>query len=152
MSAVESPREHAVIFYDGECGLCDRLVQFVLPRDPDGYFHFAALQSDYARSALAQAGLPTDDFDTMVLIESGRAYVRSTAALRVLRRLRGPWPVFYASIVVPLPIRDFVYGLIARNRKRWFAPPSTCGAPKPGWSERFIDAPVAAPLQASRRP
>jgi predicted DCC family thiol-disulfide oxidoreductase YuxK len=87
----------------------------------------------------------------MVLIENGRAYVRSTAALRVLRRLRGPWPIFYPSIWVPRPIRDFVYGLIARNRKRWFAPPTTCGAPKAGWSERFIDAPVAATPQASRR-
>jgi len=129
----------AVIFYDGECGVCDRLVQFVLPRDPRGYFHFAALQSEHARKQLAAAGMPTDDFDTMVLIESGKVYVRSSAALRVLRRLRWPWPIFYPFIVVPAFVRDVVYRFIARNRHRWFARPESCGLPKPGWTERFLD-------------
>jgi predicted DCC family thiol-disulfide oxidoreductase YuxK len=129
----------AVILYDGECGLCDRLVQFVLPRDPRGYFRFAALQSEYARRALAVAGMPTEDFDTMVLIESGKVYVRSSAALRVLRRLRQPWPIFFSFIIVPAFVRDLVYRFIARNRHRWFPRPESCGLPKPGWTERFID-------------
>jgi predicted DCC family thiol-disulfide oxidoreductase YuxK len=138
-SGVKSTAERgAVIFYDGECGLCDRLVQFVLPRDPRGWFRFAALQSEYARKALAAAGMPSDDFDTMVLIESGRAYVRSSAALRVLRRLRWPWPIFFPFIVVPPFVRDAVYRFIARNRHRWFARPESCGLPKPGWRERFL--------------
>jgi predicted DCC family thiol-disulfide oxidoreductase YuxK len=128
-----------VIFYDGQCGLCDRLVQFVLPRDPRGHFRFAALQSQYARNALAAAGMPADDFDTMVLIESGTVYVRSSAALRVLRRLRWPWPIFFPFIVVPAFLRDAVYRFIARNRHRWFARPESCGLPKPGWRERFLD-------------
>jgi predicted DCC family thiol-disulfide oxidoreductase YuxK len=139
--SVEHPPEqaHAVILYDGECGLCDRLVQFVLPRDPHGRLHFAALQSDYAHEALTSANLPTQDYDTMVLIESGRVHVRSSAALRVLRRLRWPWPIFFPLIIVPAFVRDIVYRFIARNRHRWFARPATCGLPKPGWTERFID-------------
>jgi predicted DCC family thiol-disulfide oxidoreductase YuxK len=134
----ESSTVDAVILYDGDCGLCDRLVQFVLPRDPRGYFHFAALQSEFARARLAAAALPPDDLDTMVLIESGKVHVRSTAALRVLRKLRWPWPLFYPFVIVPRFVRDAVYRFIARNRHRWFARPSVCGLPKAGWTERFL--------------
>lgn len=129
---------HAVILYDGECGLCDRLVQFVLPRDPRGCFRFAPLQSAFARAQLVAAGLPPDDLDTMVLVESGRVHVRSSAALRVLRELSWPWPILYPFVLVPRFLRDPVYRFIARNRHRWFARPATCGMPKPGWNERFL--------------
>ena len=127
----------AVILYDGECGLCDRLVQWVLPRDRAGRFRFAALQSEWAQAALRRYTLPTTDFDSMVLMESGRVYLRSTAALRVLRRLPG-WRWAYAFVIVPPALRDLVYGWIARRRKQWFPAPATCGVPKPEWRERFI--------------
>ncbi len=127
-----------MILYDGDCGLCDHLVQFVLPRDPRGYFQFAALQSEFARAQLGAAGLPPDDLDTMVLIESGKVHMRSTAALRVVRKLKWPWPIFYPFVIVPRFVRDAVYRFIARNRHRWFARPRACGVPKPGWRERFI--------------
>jgi len=127
-----------VVLYDGTCGLCDRLVQFVLPRDPHGRFRFAALQSDLARRALAAAGLPIDDFDTMVLIEGETVHVRSTAALRVVRRLRFPWPMLYALIVVPRPLRDAVYRWVARNRRRFRPSPAACTLPDPRWGERFL--------------
>ena len=129
--------QHLVILYDGECGLCDRLVQWVLERDAVGRFHFAALQSDWAQAALRRHGLATKDFDTMVLIEGDRIFLRSAAALHVLRELPR-WRWAYAFIVVPRPVRDFVYGWIARRRKRWFPAPSACGLPKPAWRERFI--------------
>jgi predicted DCC family thiol-disulfide oxidoreductase YuxK len=127
----------AVILYDGECGLCDRLVQWVLPRDRVGRFHFAALQSEWAQTALRRHALPTSDFDSMVLIEDERVYLRSTAALRVLRGLPR-WGWTYAFIVVPRGLRDVVYRWIARRRKRWFPAPESCGVPKPEWRERFI--------------
>jgi predicted DCC family thiol-disulfide oxidoreductase YuxK len=128
-----------VVLYDGACGLCDRLVQFVLPRDPHGRFRFAALQSERGRGALGSAGLPTDDFDTMVLIEDGAVHVRSTAALRVVRRLRFPWPILYALIAVPRPLRDALYRWVSRNRERLLPPPEACALPDPRWSERFLD-------------
>ena len=127
----------AVILYDGDCGLCDRLVQFVLPRDDTGRFRFSALQSDWARARLGELGLSTNELSTMVLLENGKAYLRSTAALRVLRGLPGWWWA-YSFIVVPRPVRDLVYSWIARNRIRWFGRPAACGLPKPGWRERFI--------------
>ena len=129
--------KHAVILYDGECGLCDRLVQWVLPRDRAGRFHFAALQSDWAQRELRRHKLPTTDFDSMVLLDGERVYLRSTAALRVLRGLPR-WTWAYAFIVVPTGLRDLVYTWIARRRKRWFPPPAACGVPKPEWRERFV--------------
>ena len=128
----------AVILYDGECGLCDRLVQWILPRDRHGRFRFAALQSEWAQAALRRHALPTRDFDSMVLIEGERIHLRSTAALRVLRELPG-WRWSYAFIIIPRALRDWVYGWIARRRKRWFPAPAACGLPKPGWRERFIE-------------
>jgi len=128
----------AVILYDGDCGLCDQLVQFVLPRDPRGWFRFAPLQSAFAREQMAAAGLPLDDLDTMVMIEEGQVHVRSSAALRVLRRLRAPWPILYPLVIVPRVIRDAVYRFVARNRHRWFARPAVCGLPKAGWKDRFL--------------
>jgi len=127
----------AVILYDGECGLCDRLVRWVLPRDRVGRFQFAALQSDWAQAALRRHALATTDFDTMVLIEDERVYLRSTAVLRVLRCLPR-WGWAYAFIVVPPGLRDLVYGWIARRRKRWFPAPITCGVPEPAWRKRFL--------------
>ena len=127
-----------VILYDGECGICDRLVRFVLPRDPRGVFRFAALQSDYARRALSRAGLPTDDFQTMVLIEEGRVYLRSSAGLRVLRRLSGLWPALYPLIAVPRPLRDFLYRLVAENRHRLRPKNDSCPLSATKWSQRFL--------------
>jgi predicted DCC family thiol-disulfide oxidoreductase YuxK len=135
MRTNESPS--AVILYDGECGLCDRLVQWVLPRDRRGRFQFAALQSDWAQAALRRHHRPTKDFDTMVLVEGDRIFLRSTAALRVLRGLPG-WRWAYVFIIVPRSIRDAVYGWIAARRKRWFPAPDACGIPKAEWRGRFI--------------
>ena len=126
-----------VILYDGDCGLCDRVVQWVLPRDRAGKFRFAALQSAWGQAALRRLGRPTIEFDTIMLIEGGRVSERSTAALRILRGLPR-WRWAYALIVVPRCWRDGVYNAIARRRKRWFPAPAACGLPKPGWRERFI--------------
>ena len=132
-----SPNTSAVILYDGDCGLCDRLVQWVAPRDRRGVFKFAPLQSPFAQTALRRHGLPLADFDTMVLLEHDRVYLRSSAALRVLRRLPW-WRWAYGFILVPRPVRDAAYRWIARRRKRWFPAPELCGLPKPEWRDRFL--------------
>jgi len=133
-----SSQNHAVILYDGECGLCDRLVQFVLPRDRVGRFKFAALQSPWAQRALREHGLATTDFDTMVLLEDNRVYLRSTAALRVLSRLPRWWWT-RPLLVLPGAWRDFVYGLVARGRKRWFPAPIQCAIKRREWAPRFLE-------------
>jgi len=129
---------HATLFYDGECGICDRFVQFVLRHDRLGYFQFAPLQSDAGRQQLARLGLPQNELKTVILLEKGAPYIRSTATLRVCRRLAGPWPLVYGFIIVPKPWRDRVYSLIARNRKRWFRPQDKCPVMPGEWRGRFV--------------
>ncbi len=132
------PVPSATLFYDGECGLCNRFVQFVLRHDARGYFRFAALQSDAGREQMSRLGLPQTDLQTVVLVEDGKSFLRSTATLRVCRRLAGLWPLLYALIIAPKPWRDWAYALVAQNRKRWFKGPSACPIMAPELSRRFI--------------
>jgi predicted DCC family thiol-disulfide oxidoreductase YuxK len=128
----------SVILFDGVCNLCNTFVQFVIARDPDGRFHFASLQSDSGRRMLRSTALAEPFPDTVVLVESGRAFVRSTAALRIVRRLRAPWPLAYAFIVVPRPLRDWLYDVVARHRYRWFGRRESCIVPTGELRARFI--------------
>lgn len=136
--ATQASVPRATLYYDGECGLCDRFVQFVLKHDPGEYFQFATLQSEAGREQLSRLGLPENDLRTVVLVEDGKSCVRSTATLRVCRRLAGFWPLLYAFIVIPKPLRDAAYALVARNRKRWFRTPAACPVMPPEWRRRFI--------------
>ena len=126
-----------VILFDGVCNLCNSAVNFVIDRDPDGIFYFAALQSDYAREILEkyQIGL---GLNTIVLLEDGRVFDRSTAALRIARRLGGPWPLLYGCMVIPPFVRDGVYRWIAKNRYRWFGQTQACRVPTPDLQARFL--------------
>jgi predicted DCC family thiol-disulfide oxidoreductase YuxK len=133
-------REQPVILFDGVCNLCSGIVQFVIRHDPPpGQFKMAALQSEAGQRLLREHGLPTDDFDSFVLIEPGGAYVRSTAALRVTRRLGFPRSLAYGLIIVPRPLRDVVYRWIARNRYRWFGQREACLMPDAELRARFLE-------------
>jgi predicted DCC family thiol-disulfide oxidoreductase YuxK len=124
----------AIIFFDGHC----HSVQFMLLRDRSAYFHYAPIDGAKAKALFPQWKTPSIP-DSIVLYEAGKFYARSTAALRVARKLSGAWPLFYGLIIVPAPIRDFVYNIIARNRYRWFGRSESCWMPKPEWKKRFLD-------------
>jgi predicted DCC family thiol-disulfide oxidoreductase YuxK len=126
-----------IILFDGVCNLCNATVLFVLDRDPDCRFRFASLQSSAGRRLLGRAEVDTD-MSSIVLIENGRQYRSSTAALRIARKLSWPWPVLYLLIAVPRPLRDLVYGWVARNRYRWFGRTDTCRVPSPTLMHRFL--------------
>jgi predicted DCC family thiol-disulfide oxidoreductase YuxK len=126
----------AVLLFDGVCTLCNGFVQFVIQRDPAGRFQFATLQSDAARRLLQAAAQPLPD--TLVLVENGQVFLRSTAALRVARGLKFPWPLAFALVVVPRPLRDWVYDIVARNRYRWFGRRDACMVPTPELRARFL--------------
>jgi len=134
------PRQ-AILFFDGVCNLCNRFVNFVLDADSDAYFLLGALQSDEARPYLEAFGVNPEALDSVVLIENGRLYTHSTAALRVCRRLDAPWPLLYAFIVVPRPLRDRVYDVIAANRYEWFGKRDECRLPTPEVRARFLEDP-----------
>jgi predicted DCC family thiol-disulfide oxidoreductase YuxK len=139
--------EKSIICFDGVCNLCNGVVQFIIPRDPHGRFQFAALDSEAARRVLREAGVTPGDADSVILIEHGRAYVRSAAALRIARRLRFPWPLAYGLIAVPRPLRDRFYDVVARNRYLWFGKRDVCLVQTPEIRSRFVDSPQAGPLR-----
>lgn len=129
--------KHGIVLFDGVCNFCDSTVQFIHARDKRDYFRFAALQSETGARLQKEFGL--HNIDSVILVERGAAYTRSTAALRIAKKLGGAWSLAYAFIVVPRFIRDFAYDLFAKNRYRLFGKKDACGLPTPELRKRFID-------------
>jgi predicted DCC family thiol-disulfide oxidoreductase YuxK len=131
---------HPIVLFDGACNFCNASVQFVLRRDPGARFRFAALQSRAATDVLAAVGWNAPLPDSVALVEGGRVVWKSAAALGVARRLRWPWPLLAAFVLVPRPLRDLVYDFVARRRLRWFGRQETCMVPTKELRARFLDA------------
>ena len=139
----------AVVLFDGVCNFCDASVNFVIEHDRDGYFKFAPLQSEPGMRLAAEYGLDSKvaesgvgegsiPIDSVILIEEGKAYTHSTAALRIARRLVGLWSWAYIFIIVPAPIRDFFYRLFAKHRYRIFGRKDECMLPTSEVRARFL--------------
>lgn len=133
-----------IVLYDGVCNLCDFTVRFILPRDPKGKFSFASLQGEFAKETakadpLVRSAIGTHSPETLILIEDGRIYERSSAVLRIVSQLQFPWNLLGVLRIIPGPIRDAIYRWIARNRYRWFGKQDTCLLPSPEWKSRFLD-------------
>lgn len=128
---------NAVLLFDGVCNLCNGFVQFVIRHDDQRYFRFAALQSEAGREMLQKAHFSDYTIDTIVLVQNGKFYTRSTAALKILRHLDGFWPLAYAAIILPAFMRDFIYVLVAKNRYR-FGKRESCMLPTPELKARFL--------------
>lgn len=133
-------RATAVVLFDGECNLCNGAVQFCIRRDPAGRLHYASLQSAAAKALLAGLPVPSPLPDSILLLQGGAVFLRSSAALRIAKLLRFPWPLLAVFLLVPRPLRDFVYDFIARRRHRWFGRRESCMVPAPGVRDRFLDA------------
>ena len=136
-------RQRPVILFDGVCNLCNSAVQWVIERDKEGGLDFASLQSDAARRELLKVmeaneidALP----DSIVLLDSDGVHVRSAAALRILRGLGSWFLLLRLAVVLPPPVRDAVYNIVARNRYRWFGRRDTCMTPAPDIAAHFLDA------------
>lgn len=141
-----------VVLFDGVCNLCNGAVQFIIDHEASSGepLRFAALQSEAAKELLAQAfgaehaerlrqgATGSGGPDSMVFIEDGRGYSHSTAVLRMARRLRLPWKLGYAGLLLPRLLRDALYRFIARNRYRWFGKSESCRVPTPELRARFL--------------
>jgi predicted DCC family thiol-disulfide oxidoreductase YuxK len=128
-----------LLLYDGECGLCDRSVQFILRRDRAGRFRFAPLQAPASRALLGELGYDPDALDSVVLVdEDGRPWRESDAAVRTLARLGYPWRAGAALRIVPRALRDAAYRFVARRRMRWFGGADACRLPAAGERQRFL--------------
>ena len=132
------PSDETVVLFDGVCNLCNGLVSFLIPRDPDGRLRFAALQSDAGQELLTRHGLPTDGFDSFVLVEGEQLYTKSDAAIRVAELLGWPYRAARVGRLVPRGLRDSIYDIVADNRYDWFGRKDQCMIPDEDVSDRFL--------------
>ncbi len=139
-SAVHRPpsADKPVLLFDGVCNLCNSSVQWVIEHDPGAKFRFASLQSEAGQALLRQHNLPTDELNTVVLVDAGRAYTRSDVPLRIFGKIGGAWSLLAVFRIVPRPLRNAVYDWIARNRYRWFGKKEACWLPTPDLKARFL--------------
>jgi predicted DCC family thiol-disulfide oxidoreductase YuxK len=134
-----------IILYDGVCGLCNRLVQFLLNRDLHDRFRFASLQSEFAADVLRRHNVSPDNLDTMYVVlnydlPEERIASRSDAAVVALRELGGGWATLSAALrLVPLRVRNRGYNLVSRNRYRIFGRYDSCPIPSEKDREKFLD-------------
>jgi predicted DCC family thiol-disulfide oxidoreductase YuxK len=133
-----------IVLYDGVCGLCNRLVQFILARDTSDRFRFASLQSEFAQKLMIEHGVDPHDLDTVYVVKdhgetSERLLARSDAILFILSQLGSVWKLSGVGRVLPRSIRDAVYKLVARNRYRVFGKHESCMLPEPKHRAKFLD-------------
>lgn len=134
----EWAKEERLIVFDGVCNWCNAWVDFTITHDPHAKFKFGTLQSEPAQQILTSLRLSTEGFETFLLLEHGRVYTKSTAALKIMRQLSGLWSLLYIGIVIPRPFRDAIYDYIARRRYRWMGKADTCRVPTPAEHDRFV--------------
>ncbi len=127
-----------IIVFDGICNFCERSVNFILQHEASQELTFVPLQTVTGAQMLRELGFNPADARTFVLVEEGKAYSRSSAAIRVARYLRWPWRALAATWLIPRPIRDYGYRVIAANRYRWFGRKDRCMIPTPAVRQRFI--------------
>ena len=130
--------QNAIILFDGVCNFCNGSVNFIIDRDKTGYFKFAPLQSEIGEKLLAENGIDKTVTDSVILVEDGKVYTHSTAALRIAGRLEGKWSWFRHLTVVPSFVRDGFYKLFAKNRYKLFGKQEACMLPTPEIRSRFL--------------
>jgi predicted DCC family thiol-disulfide oxidoreductase YuxK len=134
MNTLDEP----ILLFDGVCHFCNHTVQFVIRHDKREKFRFAALQSSSGQKLLKKFDLPTNDFDSFVMITNNTFYTKSTAALQVCLVLGGLWRILYVLKVLPKPLRDGIYTILAKNRYKWFGKEESCMIPSPELRKRFL--------------
>jgi predicted DCC family thiol-disulfide oxidoreductase YuxK len=132
--------QHPIVLFDGVCNLCERSVQFVIRNDRDAKFRMASLQSVPGQRLLAGFHYVEDELSSVLLIENGKLFRKSRAALRIARRLDGAWPLlYYLFFWIPPSISNLVYDFIGNRRYRWFGKKEECWLPTDKLRSRFLD-------------
>ena len=132
------PPSGAIVLFDGTCAFCEGSVKFIARRDPAAYFRFGASQTPQAAEILAAHGVDRQSARSIVLIEDGKVYLRSTASLRIASRLSWPWSMARVFLWVPRPIRDAAYRVVAAIRHRIAGRSNACEIPPPEIRARLI--------------
>lgn len=142
---IGEPEGAPLVLYDGVCALCHWAVRFIVDRDLPGAFRFAPLQSELGRQWMTREGLSVNDLDTVVLVQEGRAYVRSDAAFRILAQLETRWRILAVFRHLPSFITDACYRLVASTRYRVFGRYDSCPLPPAHLRHRFLSDPPDPP-------
>ncbi len=132
---VETP----LILFDGVCNFCNYWVNFAIKKDRKKKLKFTTLQGATAKQLLPKYHINPTSLSSVILIDNGKVYTQSSAAIRICKYLDGGWKLFYGLIIIPKFIRDFFYNIIARNRYKWFGKKERCMVPTPELKERFLD-------------
>lgn len=128
-----------IVVFDAQCLLCSRWVAFLLRFDRRRVFRFASIQGVTGSALLARAGLRVDGLQTLLLVDGDRCWQHTGAILRVLHALGWPWRAAWLAWLIPAPLRDAAYRLVARNRYWLFGRSDTCLVPPAGQADRFLD-------------
>ena len=130
--------EQKIILFDGVCNLCNGFVQFIIKRDRNAIFKFAALQSDFGQAFLKSQNLNPVELKSVILIVGEKIYTQSTAALKIIQYLDGAWKLGYAFIIVPPFIRNGFYKIVSKYRYKWFGKKNQCMVPTVELKGRFL--------------
>ncbi|MEM9344451.1 MAG: DCC1-like thiol-disulfide oxidoreductase family protein [Pseudomonadota bacterium] len=123
---------------DARCGICAKGARWIARNDADQAFRIIPMQSDLGAALLTHYGLDPEDPTSWLFLENGRAYTSLDAVIRVANRLGGPWRLLSALRLVPRPVQDAAYGLLARNRYRLFGTADLCNLPDPAIQARLL--------------
>jgi predicted DCC family thiol-disulfide oxidoreductase YuxK len=134
----DKDQAHAIVLFDGICNYCNNWVNFIIRHDKKDRFRFAPLQSPQGQELLRAHHIPHENIDTFVLIEGDKHYFRSTAGLRVFKKLNGFFPLLSGFLVVPAFIRDVFYRYISRNRYKWYGRKESCMVPDARVKDKFL--------------
>lgn len=133
------PTDHPILFFDGVCNLCNKWVDYIISHDHSGQFKFASLQSDYAKERLVEHQIDNSDLNTVILLHEGKVYKKSKAAAKIMILLGG-WKAILGNIlhIIPTPLSNLGYDIIARNRYKLHGKRETCRLPTPEERDRFL--------------
>ncbi|MGZ8536773.1 MAG: thiol-disulfide oxidoreductase DCC family protein [Flavisolibacter sp.] len=135
---LQTPNVSYIILFDGVCNFCNGMVNFAIRHDKKKQLRFAPLQSEAGQKLLADYNLSQEIFESFILIENGKMYQKSTAALRVVRFFPWYWQELQILRIIPPFIRNAIYDFIARNRYKWFGKKDVCMIPSPELRSRFL--------------
>ncbi|MFN6077479.1 MAG: thiol-disulfide oxidoreductase DCC family protein [Fluviicola sp.] len=128
-----------IVYFDGVCNLCESSVQFIIRKNKKKNIQFASLQGSHGQAFLKENNFDTSEFSSLVYVENGKIYTKSSGALRITKQLKGLWPMMICFLIIPKFIRDGVYTYVAKNRYKWYGKKTSCWLPTPELKKRFLD-------------
>ena len=130
--------DHPLVLFDGVCNFCNYWVNFAIKRDKKARLRFTPIQGETAKKILPEFNIHPDSLSSVILIDNGKAYTQSSASIRICKYLDGGWKLFYALMIFPKFLRDFVYNIIAGNRYKWYGKKEECMVPHDDIRKRFL--------------